>query len=42
MQLGRLLPIAATAGYRLRNATSYGIGTVAAFWFVERLSAFWM
>jgi hydrogenase/urease accessory protein HupE len=41
MQLGRLLPIPATAGHRLRNATSYGIGTVAAFWFVERLAAFW-
>jgi hypothetical protein len=28
------------AGYRLRTATSYGIGTVAGFWFVERLVGF--
>jgi hydrogenase/urease accessory protein HupE len=42
MRLAKLLPIPAIAEYRLRTATSYVIGTVAAFWFVERLAAFWM
>jgi hydrogenase/urease accessory protein HupE len=26
---------------RLRTVTAYGVGTVAAFWFVERLAGFW-
>jgi hydrogenase/urease accessory protein HupE len=41
IRLGTLVPIPPVAGYRLRTATSYGIGTVAGFWFVERLVGFW-
>jgi hypothetical protein len=41
MRVAKQLPIPAIAEYRLRTATSYGIDTVAAFWFVERLAAFW-
>jgi hydrogenase/urease accessory protein HupE len=41
MRLAKQLPIPAIAEYRLRTATSYGIGTAAAFWFVERLAGFW-
>jgi hydrogenase/urease accessory protein HupE len=40
MRLAKLLPIPAVAEYRLRTATSYVIGSVAAFWFIERLAAF--
>jgi hydrogenase/urease accessory protein HupE len=39
-RLAKQLPIPAIAEYRLRTATSYFIGTAAAFWFVERLAAF--
>ena len=39
--VAKRLPVAAAAGYRLRAATSYLVGTVAAFWFVERLVGFW-
>jgi hydrogenase/urease accessory protein HupE len=38
MRLAKQLPIPAIAEYRLRTATSYFIGTAAAFWFVERLA----
>jgi hydrogenase/urease accessory protein HupE len=41
MRLARRLPILAIAEYRLRTATSYVVGSVAAFWFVERLAGFW-
>jgi len=41
IRLAKQLPIPAIAEYRLRTATSYFIGTAAAFWFVERLSGFW-
>jgi hypothetical protein len=40
MRLAKELPIPAIAEYRLRTFTSYVIGTMAAFWFVERLAAF--
>jgi hydrogenase/urease accessory protein HupE len=40
VRLGRLVPIPPIAGYRLRTATSYVIGSVAAFWFIERLASF--
>jgi hypothetical protein len=40
IHLGKLLPILTVAGNRLRTAMGYGIGTAAAFWFVERLTAF--
>jgi hydrogenase/urease accessory protein HupE len=40
VRLAKQRPIPAVAEYRLRIATSYAIGTVAAFWFVERLAAF--
>jgi hypothetical protein len=42
MRLAKLLPIPVVAEYRLRTATSYLIGTAAAFWFVERLAGFWI
>jgi hypothetical protein len=41
MRVASLLPIPAIAEYRLRTATSYFIGTAAAYWFVERLAGFW-
>jgi hydrogenase/urease accessory protein HupE len=41
MRLAKRLPIPAVAEYRLRTATSYAVGTVAAFWFVERVVTFW-
>jgi hydrogenase/urease accessory protein HupE len=40
MRLAKLLPIPAIAESRLRIATGYIIGSVAAFWFIERLAAF--
>ena len=41
MQLAKLFHVPATFEGRLRTVTAYGVGTVAAFWFVERLAGFW-
>lgn len=42
IRLSKLVPLPAIAENRLRTAASYGIGTTAAFWFVERLAGFWI
>jgi hydrogenase/urease accessory protein HupE len=41
MQLAKQFHLPATVEGRLRTVTAYGVGTVAAFWFVERLAGFW-
>ena len=41
MRIALLVPLPVPAGPRLRIAASYAIGSVAAFWFVERLIGFW-
>ena len=41
MQLAKLFHVPATFEGRLWTVTAYGVGTVAAFWFVERLAGFW-
>ena len=40
IHLAKRLPIPTAGEYRLRTGTSYAIGTVAAFWFVDRLAGF--
>jgi hydrogenase/urease accessory protein HupE len=42
MRIASLLPLPAPAGPRLRTAASYAIGSVAAFWSIERLVGFWV
>jgi hydrogenase/urease accessory protein HupE len=42
MRFAKQLPIPSTPEYRLRIATTYLIGTAAAFWLVERLAGFWI
>jgi hypothetical protein len=41
MQLAKQFRIPDIVESRLRTATAYGVGTVAAFLFVERLAGFW-
>jgi hydrogenase/urease accessory protein HupE len=41
MQLARQFGIPDIVERRLRTVTAYGVGVVAAFWFVERLAGFW-
>jgi len=41
MQLARQFRIPDIVECRLRIVTAYGVGVVAAFWFVERLAGFW-
>lgn len=41
MRVALLRPLPAPAGPRLRTAVSYAIGSVAAFWFIDRLTGFW-
>ena len=41
MQLDKQFNMPALVEGRLRTVTAYGVGTVAAFWFVERLAGFW-
>jgi hypothetical protein len=41
MQLAKYFRIPDIVECRLRTATAYGVGVVAAFWFVERLAGFW-
>jgi HupE / UreJ protein len=41
MQLARQFRIPDVVESRLRAVTAYGVGTVAAFWFIERLAGFW-
>jgi hydrogenase/urease accessory protein HupE len=41
MQLGKQFRIPDLVEFRLRTAGAYGIGILAAFWFVERLAGFW-
>jgi hydrogenase/urease accessory protein HupE len=41
MQLARQFRIPDILECRLRTVTAYGVGVVAAFWFVERLAGFW-
>ena len=41
MQLAKQFRIPDIVECRLRTATAYGVGVVAAFWFVERLAGFW-
>jgi hypothetical protein len=41
MQLGKQVQISGILANRLRTVMTYGVGTVAAFWFVERLAGFW-
>jgi hydrogenase/urease accessory protein HupE len=41
MRFSLLLPLPIPDGPRLRTAASYAIGSVAAFWFIERLAGFW-
>jgi HupE / UreJ protein len=41
MKLAKRLPIPAKVPYQLKTVTAYGVGTVAAFWFIERLAGFW-
>ena len=40
IRAAKLLPIPEVAGYRMLNATSYAIGSVAAFLFIQKLAAF--
>jgi hydrogenase/urease accessory protein HupE len=41
IQLAKQFRIPDIFEYRLRTVTAYGVGVVAAFWFVERLAGFW-
>jgi hydrogenase/urease accessory protein HupE len=41
MQLAKQFRMPDMVECRLRTVTAYGVGTVAAFWFVERLAGFW-
>jgi hydrogenase/urease accessory protein HupE len=41
MQLAKQFRIPENVERRLRTVTAYGVGVVAAFWFVERLAGFW-
>jgi hydrogenase/urease accessory protein HupE len=41
MQLAKQFRMPYVFEWRLRSVTAYGVGTVAAFWFVERLAGFW-
>jgi hydrogenase/urease accessory protein HupE len=41
MQLAKQFRIPDIVECRLRTVTAYGVGVVAAFWFVERLAGFW-
>jgi HupE/UreJ protein len=41
MQLAKQFRIPDIVESRLRTVTAYGVGVVAAFWFVERLAGFW-
>jgi HupE / UreJ protein len=41
MQLARQFRIPDIVESRLRTVSAYGVGVVAAFWFVERLTGFW-
>jgi hydrogenase/urease accessory protein HupE len=41
MQLAKQFNMPAVVEGPLRTVTAYGVGTVAAFWFVERLAGFW-
>ena len=41
MQLAKQFHVPAVVEGRLRTVTAYGVGTVAAFWFIERLAGFW-
>ena len=41
MQLAKQFRISDVFEFRLRTVTAYGVGTVAAFWFIERLAGFW-
>lgn len=40
MQLAKQFQIPDIIDFRLRTVTAYGVGTVAAFWFIERLVGF--
>jgi HupE / UreJ protein/PPIC-type PPIASE domain len=40
--LAKQFRISAFVEDRLRTVTAYGVGTVAAFWFIERLVGFWV
>ena len=42
LQVGKQFRIPDIFEFRLRTVTAYGVGTVAAFWFVERLAGFWV
>ena len=42
MQLAKQFRISDIFEFRLRTVTAYGVGIVAAFWFVERLAGFWV
>jgi hypothetical protein len=42
MQLAKQFQIPDIFEFRLRTVTAYGVGTVAAFWFIERLAGFWV
>jgi hypothetical protein len=42
MQLAKQLRVPDIFESRLRAFTAYGVGTVAAFWFFERLAGFWV
>jgi hydrogenase/urease accessory protein HupE len=41
MQLAKQFRIPDVVEGRLRTVTAYGVGVVAAFWFIERLAGFW-
>ncbi|MGB6397960.1 MAG: HupE/UreJ family protein [Bradyrhizobium sp.] len=41
IQLAKQFRIPDVVECRLRTVTAYGVGVVAAFWFVERLAGFW-
>ncbi len=41
MQLAKQFRIPDILEFRLRTVTAYGVGTVAAFWFIERFAGFW-
>ena len=42
IQLAKQFRIPDIFQFRLRTVTAYGVGTVAAFWFVERVAGFWV
>jgi hypothetical protein len=41
MRLAQQFHMPAIIEGRLRTVTAYGVGTVAAFWFVERVAGFY-